>query len=136
LAAGVAASSTASLRKPDAMHPTLRRVLPLVGLLLLGACQTTGGQASLNRPAVRPDELMGRDSVGLLGALGEPTRVRKEAQAQIWQYDGGSCVVDVFLYPDCPTHRVSYVEARDTTSGQKADAARCLGQVQSAVRTS
>lgn len=112
------------------------RLLPLAGLLLLTACQTSGSSASLGRPAVRADELMGRDSVGLLGALGEPVRVRKEAQAQIWQYDGGNCVVDVFLYPDGATHRVSYVEARDAYSGQKADATRCLGQVQNAVRTS
>lgn len=120
------------------MPRVLSRVLPpLCGLLLLGACQTTGGQASLgNRPAVRADELMGRDTVGLTGALGEPTRVRKEAQAQIWQYDGGSCVVDVFLYPDGPTHRVAYVEARNTVNGDKADATRCLGQVQSATRPS
>lgn len=122
-------------RIPPSPRPRLTG-LALLPLLLLAACQTTGGQASLNRPAVRADELMGRDSVGLLGALGEPTRVRKEAQAQIWQYDGGSCVVDVFLYPDGPTHRVAYVEARDSSSGQKADATRCLGQVQSAIRSS
>ncbi len=120
--------------KGPMMSSATSRLLPLLGLLLLGACQTTGGQASLNRPMVRPDDLMGRDSVGLLGALGEPTRVRKEAQAQIWQYDGGSCVVDVFLYPDGATNRVAYVEARSTANGDKADAASCLGQVQSAVR--
>lgn len=117
------------------MNRASLRLLPLAAVLLLGACQTTG-QASLSRPTVRADELMGRDSVGLIGALGEPARVRKEAQAQIWQYDGGNCVVDVFLYPEGATHRVSYVEARDAYSGQKADATRCLGQVQSAVRTS
>ncbi len=122
------------------LFTSFRRLAPrLVGvaaLLLLGACQTVGGSSASMRGEVRPDELIGRDSVGLVGALGHPTRVRKEASAQIWQYDGGSCVVDLFLYPEGNTHRVAYVEARDTVQGRKADAARCLDQVQSATRSS
>lgn len=110
------------------------RLVAVAALLLLGACQTTGS-AGLGG-SVQPDELIGRDSVGVVGALGQPTRVRKEASAQIWQYDGGSCVVDLFLYPEGSQHRVAYIEARDTAQGHKADAARCLTQVQSATRSS
>lgn len=115
---------------------SVSRFVAVAALLLLGACQTTGGSAALGGAEIQPDELIGRDSVGVVGALGQPTRVRKEAAAQIWQYDGGSCVVDLFLYPEGSQHRVAYVEARDTAQGRKADAARCLTQVQSATRSS
>lgn len=110
------------------------RLPPLLVLaaLTLGACQTTGGglQSASLRPSVQPRELLGRDGPGVVAALGEPGRVRKEAAAQIWQYDGGSCVLDVFFYPDGgSTLRVVHLEARDN-AGKGMEEALCIGRVQ------
>lgn len=110
-------------------------VLPALALVLAAGCQTTGQSASL-RPSVSAQELLGRDSVGVIGALGEPKRVRKEAAAQVWQYDGGSCVLDLFLYPEgtSTTHRVVHLEARDSGNGKAVDTGQCLARVQNPTR--
>jgi hypothetical protein len=102
--------------------------LALLALLTLGGCVTTQ-QASLSRPAVTADQLMGQDSQTVLVALGQPRRVRKEAPAEIWQYNAGSCVVDVFLYPDGGKQKVTHVEARDIIHGKAIDATSCLAQM-------
>lgn len=114
----------------------LARLLPVLAALpLLGACQGAGLQGAALRPSVQPQELLGRDGPGLADALGLPARVRKEAEAQIWQYDGGSCVLDIFLYPDGgQTLRAVHLEARDN-AGKRMEAALCIGRVQHPVTT-
>ena len=99
----------------------------------LGACQTTGGTAAL-RPSVAAQELIGRDGGGVRSALGEPKRIRKEDSAQVWQYDGGSCVLDLFLYPEGSGHHVVHLEARDVLDGKAFDSDRCVAQVQNPTR--
>ncbi len=109
----------------------------LLALLLLSGCVTSGQNASLSsRPRVTADELMGKESQAVQVALGQPRRVRKEAPAEIWQYDGGSCVVDLFLYPEGGAPRVTHIEARDSTSGKAVDTNSCLARVNGTVATS
>jgi len=60
-----------------------------------------------------PNQLLGLDKLRLDGLLGEPTLIRREAPAEIWQYETESCVLDVFLYDTVGVLRVTYVEARD-----------------------
>ena len=62
-----------------------------------------------------PVQLMGLapDAVGRL--LGQPSLLRNEPPAQVWQYKLANCVLDIFLYaeetdPDNP--RVTYFEIR------------------------
>jgi hypothetical protein len=100
--------------------------LPL--LAALGGCVTTQ-KASLSRPAVTAEQLMGQDSQGVLVALGQPRRVRKEAPAEIWQYNAGACVIDLFLYPDGGKQRVMHLEARDVIHGKAVDATGCLAKM-------
>jgi len=108
--------------------------LPALALILAAAgCQATGQGAAL-RPSVTAQELLGRDSVGVIGALGEPRRVRREASAQVWQYDGGSCVLDLFLYPEGTINRVVHLEARDSSNGKAVDTGQCLAKVQNPTR--
>ena len=53
-------------------------------------------------------------SAGELSALiGAPRWSRRESPAQVWQYQGASCVLDVYLYEEAGGPRVFYAEARD-----------------------
>jgi len=77
-------------------------------------------------PAVTPtltwddaDELMGLGSEDIRAALGAPARIREEEPARIYQYVGGDCVLDLFLYQEAGTYRVTYAEARSVKAEQK-----------------
>ena len=75
-----------------------------------------------------PDRLFGLDRPALSAMLGEPALIRREAPAEIWQYRSATCVFDVFLYDAAGTHRVEFLEARDSAA-RKIDARACLNQL-------
>ncbi len=60
-----------------------------------------------------PQQLYGLGPVALDGLLGQPSLIRIEAPARIWQYRSQSCVFDIFLYEEAGGPRVTYIEARD-----------------------
>jgi hypothetical protein len=78
------------------------------------------GLAQRALPAPRDDSLRAADPrtlVGLTGSevsglLGRPGFVRRDAPAEIWQYRGADCVLDVFLYTETGGIRVKHVELR------------------------
>ena len=72
-----------------------------------------------------PEQIMGLDSAALEALLGEPEFRRDEPPAQVWQYHGEDCVLDVFLYTDgaAEHHRVTYYEIRGDDDGARR---RCL----------
>ncbi len=72
-----------------------------------------------------PKELVGLDHTVVRRALGEPTRIRNELPAQVWQYATGDCVVDLYLYDQDGAWTVTYVEARSHTA-ESAPTSRCL----------
>lgn len=61
-----------------------------------------------------PDQLMGLAGTELTALLGEPGFRREDADAQIWQYGGGKCALDIYLYRggEALPHRVTYYEFR------------------------
>ena len=59
-----------------------------------------------------PARLKGLKAVELRAALGEPTLLRRDGPAQLWQYAGSGCVLHVFLYEDHGAFRVTYAEVR------------------------
>jgi hypothetical protein len=65
------------------------------------------------------DKLMGLGSEDLRAALGAPARIRDEDPARIYQYIGGDCVLDLFLYQAEGTYRVTYAEARSVKAEKK-----------------
>jgi hypothetical protein len=80
-----------------------------------------------------PARLLGLDDAGLAELLGQPDLKRREPPAEIWQYRGGSCVFDVFLYAPAGTAaaggpRVTYLEARDGAARRIATRA-CLNEL-------
>jgi hypothetical protein len=58
------------------------------------------------------DNLMGADPAKLEQWLGKPGLVRLDDPAQVWQYRGQGCVVDVYFYPSGTGMAVSHAEAR------------------------
>jgi len=60
--------------------------------------------------------------------LGSPSRIRHDPPAQVWQYDGPRCIVDVFLYTDEGEPRAVYVQER-SREVKKIAAGSCLGAV-------
>lgn len=89
--------------------------LLVIGLMLptlvLAACagpvQTRGdtrgpGYASSGPPVRVPTvaELSNKTPIAVRALLGEPVMTRREAPAEVWQYTGQACVLDVVFYPD------------------------------------
>ncbi len=75
-----------------------------------------------------PQQLYGVDPVALDALLGQPSLIRNEAPAQIWQYRSRTCVFDVFLYEEPGGPRVSYLEARDDAA-QRIEPRACLNEL-------
>ena len=84
--------------------------------------------ANLDPNATDPDEVMGLGRKAVQELLGKPGLVRREAPAEVWQYQSRGCVLDVFLYEASADFEVVYLEAR---TGQAITAATdsCLGAV-------
>jgi len=65
-----------------------------------------------------PDELMGKDPDGVRERLGNPSLLRKEGDAQVWQYAGSGCVVFLYLYDNAAgAPQVTYLDARGKSDG-------------------
>jgi hypothetical protein len=82
----------------------------------------TTRQARLTSPSAKPSletlpGMMGSDLTTLIGA---PQFRRRDGQAEIWQYRGSACTLDVFLYVDGNDLRVRYVEARGHAAARSA----------------
>lgn len=116
----------------------LPTVTALVGLMALTLAACASGPAARSGAAAAPSDrsgasaseapaetaalppaapptlarLKGLTAVELKTALGEPTLLRHDGAAQLWQYAGSGCVLHVFLYQDHGTFRVTYAEVR------------------------
>lgn len=118
-------------------------VLAAVPVLGLAACAGTppGGAetrfvghtgAGAGRTVRVPEmaELSGQSSIAIRGLLGEPAMTRREAPAEVWQYAGQACVLDIVFYPDAagggPNSR--WIEGRDM-DGKTMPPEACLQQV-------
>lgn len=76
---------------------------------------------------IDPETLLGLESAALADLLGQPSYVREDRPARIWQYRGESCTLDVFLYSEGEgaPYRVTYYDLRER-SAALADHADCL----------
>lgn len=81
------------------------------------------------RPALA--DLVGLSDLAVVARLGHADRRRRDPPAEVWQYLTGSCILDLFLYPDGAGQRVHHAAARDQLSGRPLGLtgaeARCLG---------
>ena len=81
----------------------------------------------------RPERFLGLGTAELAQELGEPQLRRREAPAEIWQYRGKRCVLDLFLYPEAGTLKVTHIEARDRKA-ETYETKECLRQLIEAQR--
>ena len=73
--------------------------------------------------------LVGLSAADLTAVIGSPRWRRRESPAEVWQYQGASCVLDVFLYQEGGAARVVYAEARDE-SALTVTLAACLQRIE------
>jgi hypothetical protein len=108
-------------------------VIPLLSVIALAACgappsqskiatsapgdsaataSQNSGAASPTRPhapptltdlARGPQRFEGLEGKDVLAALGDPNFRRRDKPAEVWQYYGPGCILDLFLYDDKPT---------------------------------
>lgn len=112
----------------------LSRAIPaLAALVLLAACGDSGqteqaaGNASTAAPLLyngaasagpreeEPEKLLGLETDAIQGLLGDPTLVRRDGDAEVWQYRSTGCVLDLFIYGQ--PKRVEHVDLRNRGEG-------------------
>ncbi len=142
------------LRTRPHLSCKLKPLAAMAGLaLLLGACAEGGGlfaglgggqeqvagepaktgesqQASLPPapPIDTPKALIGRESAEVAKLLGKPAFARRDGGAEIWQYRGKACILDVFLYKGQLGRLVEHAELRRRGEGEISDR-DCLADV-------
>ena len=62
------------------------------------------GASSVDESATPPRSLLGLRESDIVGMLGEAAFSWTEGDARMWRYDGASCQLLVFLYPDGVRH--------------------------------
>jgi hypothetical protein len=84
----------------------------------------TGDAASLSHASLAPTQIASLGNLSkneVLARLGQPNFTRHDPPAEIWQYRGASCVLDLFLYPENGGDlRVAHAVSRDPHSAQAA----------------
>ena len=58
-----------------------------------------------------PDQLLGLSADDVAAKLGKPALVRRDGDAEVWQYRRVNCVLDLFLYGS--RKQVEHVDLRD-----------------------
>lgn len=107
-------------------------LVPLLAVALSGCAMGLGGGGPSAAPgrAVAPQAaaLMGQTGGTVAATLGQPTLLRREPGADVYQYATAACTLLIYLYPPeggAGERTVTYIEARP--GGAEAGAvARCL----------
>ena len=77
-----------------------------------------------------PATLKGASASDVVGAIGRPEFIRKDQPAEIWQYRGTDCTLDIFLYQSVTGAplKVDYIETRPRPDGPTSNKA-CLASI-------
>ncbi len=82
------------------------------------------------RPTTDPDALLGLEPREIQILLGPVSLKRWEGDAQVMQFKGDQCVMDIYFYESAPgaAFQATYLSAR-TTGGASADTRSCLSSL-------
>lgn len=83
-------------------------------------------QAALPGNAPDPNRLKGLTPIQVRSVLGKPVFTRRDAPAEIWQYRGRACTLDLFLYDEGGSQTVAHYAVR---SPQPINEGQCLGEL-------
>ena len=81
-------------------------------------------------PPPSPERLLGMNGAAVTGLLGAAKLVRRDGDAEIWQYRNDHCVLDVFLYGPGPLS-VAHVDLRKRRRGTQ-DKTACYAELANA----
>jgi hypothetical protein len=73
-----------------------------------------------------PNRLKGLSPLQVRAVLGKPMFTRRDAPAEIWQYRGRACTIDLFLYDEGGAQTVTHVAVR---SQQPVNEGQCMGEL-------
>lgn len=124
--------------------PRLRFLALAAGLILAGcgtpegqqspdgSSETAGGApyngiASLPPVDEDPRQLMGLDRAALTARLGKPALVRRDGDAEVWQYRADRCVLDLFLYG--AEKKVEHTDLRNRGGESEATVRGCFANM-------
>lgn len=74
-------------------------------------------------PAADPDELLGLNGEEVTVKLGQPALIRREGEAEVWQYRRTDCVLDLFMYGSAK--QVEHVDLRDRGDANESAVRAC-----------
>lgn len=77
---------------------------------------------SIQRPALKPESLIGLDQPATQALLGEPTERSEAAPATIWRYAGRSCQLEIYFYLDLKSRvmRALHYEVKTNEAAEPA----------------
>jgi hypothetical protein len=87
---------------------------------------------SAPKPPPSPERLLGMRGTAVAKVLGPAKFVRRDGDAEIWQYRNDQCVLDVFLYGPSPLS-VAHVDLRKRRRGTQEKSACYAELVQGAM---
>ena len=76
------------------------------------SAESGSGLRPADLPASQIETLEHLSAPALLARLGPPDFTRRDPPAELWQYRGATCVLDLFLYPEAGTMTVSHAQTR------------------------
>lgn len=76
---------------------------------------------------VDPDQLIGLSGGDVTRKLGTPALIRRDGEAEVWQYRRARCVLDLFLYGSLK--QVEHVDLRDRGDATDAAVRDCFARM-------
>ena len=115
--------ATASPAAAPLPRPPARRPEPRVA---------SGAVKSAAIPELDPNSLVGKSREQTRDLLGEPSMVRDDRPATVWQFDATGCRLEVFFYMDLKERdfrALSYGVSADGKPATGPEAAGCIGRI-------
>ncbi|HUT50994.1 MAG TPA: hypothetical protein VM325_16815 [Alphaproteobacteria bacterium] len=87
------------------------------------ASRTPPGSTTTVTSSQGARNLVGKSDSDIRSSLGTPAFQRTDGPAQVWQYRGSACMLDVFLYKEGGGFRVKHAELRRRGGAGLSDSA-------------
>jgi len=96
-----------------------------------GADALRGSQQATANPGTGadPNRLKGLNPLQVRSVLGKPVFTRRDAPAEIWQYRGRACTLDLFLYDEAGGQKVAHYAVRSPQQQAQVNESQCLGEL-------